>query len=30
MLKAKDQVQNLTFTSGSTIYPLFVTSDSAL
>jgi hypothetical protein len=29
MPEAKDQVQNLTFTSGSTIYPSSITSDSA-
>jgi hypothetical protein len=30
MPEAEDQVQNLTFTSGSTIYPSSITSDSAL
>jgi len=29
MPEAEDQVQNLTFTSGSTIYPSSITSDSA-
>jgi len=29
ILESKDQVQNLTFTSGSTIYPSSITSDSA-